>query len=167
VIAMDSSVVVKWFKSGEPNEKESRDLRQRIERQEVRAVVNEILALEVVRGLKKAQTHQPALGILDSDVEDAWLILESMIQTGILEQRRVDHLRNLAKDFVAAYYLGVADALHLATAIDTKARYFVSEDQDLLKSAVVNSVRGLGVEVVNLPSLIAALNASGAGPPSP
>lgn len=72
-----------------------------------------------------------------------------------------------AKELIVALYLAVADALHLATAIHAKAGYFVTEDQYLLKPGVVGHAKSLGVEVVDLPNLIAALNAPAAEPSPP
>jgi hypothetical protein len=71
VIGIDASVCIKWFKSGERYDAEAQDLRQRLAPQEVEAVASEIISLEIVRGLKKAQVQQPALGITDSDIDAA------------------------------------------------------------------------------------------------
>ncbi len=167
MIAIDTSVALKWYKPGEPHEMEARDLLKRLERGEVQAMASEIMALEVVRGLKKAQVNIPSLGILDADILDVFNHLESMVSGGMLQHERVEAVRALARDLIIALNLAAADALHLATAIHAKAHYFVTEDQYLLKPGPIGHAGTFGVRVVDLPNLIAALNASAAGPTPP
>jgi len=50
---LDASVVVKWFKKGEPYESEAVELYGKIRDLETDAVTSEWTALEVVRGLTK------------------------------------------------------------------------------------------------------------------
>jgi predicted nucleic acid-binding protein len=66
VIAVDTSVCMKWFKGGERYEAEAQNLRHLVEKQEVDAIASEILSLEIVRGLKNAQVRQPSLGVADA-----------------------------------------------------------------------------------------------------
>jgi predicted nucleic acid-binding protein len=165
---MDTSVVMKWFKTGERYEAPARDLRQRIDRREVEAAVNEILSLEIARGLKNAQVRQPALGITDAVIENAYGALELMCQTGVLLECEVKEVKTLTKDIELTLGLFMADALHLATAIYMVVQYFVVDDHHFLAPAVVNYAASFGVQVVNLPDLLAALNrGAGAAGPSP
>ena len=78
MFAIDTSVCMKWFKSGERHDTEAQDFRRRLERQEVEAAASTILSLEVVRGLKNAQRRHPTLGISDSAIEDAFDVVEGM-----------------------------------------------------------------------------------------
>jgi len=160
VIGIDASVCVKWFKAGERFEAEAQDLRRRLERLEVAAAASEILSLEVVRGLKKAQMRQPSLAIADADIESAFKAVEGMFQTGILLGCPVSQAKLLAKDLELTLGLFMADALHLATAVHLRASHFVTDDEHFLASSAVSHAAGLGVRVVNLPDLTAALSAS-------
>ncbi len=160
MISIDTSICMKWFKGGERYEAEARDLRQRIERQEVEAAANEILSLEIVRGLKNAQVRQPSLGIVDADIEDAFSAVEGMFQTGILLECPVSNVKTQTKEIQMTLGLFMADALHLATAIYLGVAYFVVDDHHFLTPDVVNYAVGFGVKTVNLPALIAALNAT-------
>jgi hypothetical protein len=78
----------------------------------------------------------------------------------------VHEVKALAKELEIKLGLFMADALHLASAIYLRVPYFVVDDQHFLAPAVVNHAAKFGVQVLNLPDLIAALNAS-AGKPVP
>ena len=96
MIGIDASVCVKWFKSGERYDTEAQDLRQRLERQEVEAAANEILSLEIVRGLKSVQARQPALGPSDAEIDSVFRAMEGMFQAGILQAGPARHRRRTA-----------------------------------------------------------------------
>jgi predicted nucleic acid-binding protein len=159
VIGLDASVCVKWFKAGERFEADAQDLRQRLQSHEVEAAACEILSLEIVRGLKNAQSRQPSLGITNADIESAFNAVESMFQTEILLQCPVSGVRTVAKDLEVGLGLYVADALHLAAAISRRASHFVTDDQHFFVSDVVNYAAGLGLRIVNLPDIMLALAA--------
>lgn len=161
MISIDTSICAKWFKPGERFEAEARDLRDRLERQEVEAAANEILSLEIVRGLKGLQARQPALGPTDAEIDTMFRAVEDMFRTGILLECPVAEVKEAAKELEISVGLFMADALHLATAIHLGADYFVADDHHLLHPAVVAYARGEGVQIVDLPGLIAALNALG------
>jgi hypothetical protein len=72
VIGIDASVCIKWFKSGERYDAEAQILRQTLARQEVEAVANEIVSLEIVRGLKRAQVQQPSLALTNWQLLRTW-----------------------------------------------------------------------------------------------
>jgi predicted nucleic acid-binding protein len=57
VIAVDTSVALKWFKPGERYEAQALDLAGRIDRGEVEAAANEIVSLEIVRGVTERRQH--------------------------------------------------------------------------------------------------------------
>jgi predicted nucleic acid-binding protein len=167
VIALDSAVVMKWFKSGETHETEALDLRQRIGRGEVEAVVSELVPLEVVRGLKGAQGRDPSLGLTDAVIESVYAALQALIQAGVLRQCPVSDAGARAKDVILSLGLFTADAVQLATAVVRGAPYFVTEDHHFTAPFVRNGAAAMGVTVVDLPQMIAALNAAGATPSPP
>jgi predicted nucleic acid-binding protein len=166
VIGIDASVCIKWFKSGERYDAEAQILRQRLARQEVEAVASEILSLEIVRGLKKARVQQPALRIANSDIDAAFSVVEGIFQTGILLQCPVTDVKTRTKEIEVALGLFMADALHLATAVHLGVSHFVTDDHHFLTPAVAGFAASAGLQVVNLPDLIAALGGPAGAPGS-
>ena len=163
MIAIDTSVAVKWFKPGERCESQALDLLSRFDGGEVEVAAAEILSLEVVRGLKNAQVRQPVLALTDERIGRASERLEGMFREGALLECPVAEVKALAKDLEIEISLYMADALHLATAIYLGATHFAVDDQHFLEPDVVKHAAGLGVEIVDLPRLIAALDS----PPDP
>lgn len=169
MIGIDASIATKWFKPGERHEAEALDLIARIDHGGVQAGANEILGLEVVRALKNAQSRQPALGMTDARIEIAFERLEKMFQGGALQMCTVTAAKTLTKEIEMGIGLFMADALHLASAINMKASHFVVDDHHFLTPAVASYAAGFGLQVVSLPDLIAALNtaSSKTTPPTP
>ncbi len=157
MIAVDTSVAAKWFKPGERYEAEALDLGARIARGEVGAIANEIVSLELVRALLRAQHDRPSLGITPAHVQNAYLRMEALLDVGNMLRCSVGEVRALAKDIQVDLGLFMADALHLATALYLRVTHFVADDRHLLNDDVVAYARRFGVEVVNLPDLISAL----------
>ncbi|HKI32032.1 MAG TPA: PIN domain-containing protein [Gemmataceae bacterium] len=164
MIVLDSAVVMKWYKHGERHEAEALDLRQRIERREVEAAVSELVPLEVVRGLKVAQRRDPSLGLTDAAIESAFANLLTMSQSGVLSHFPVTLASAKAKDIILALGLFMADAVQLATAVVLGAQYFATENHHFTAPFVCNGAAAMGVSVVDVPQMIAILNASGGGP---
>jgi hypothetical protein len=71
----------------------------------------------------------------------------------------------LAKDLELGLGLFMADALHLATALYLNASHLVVDDHHFLAPEVVSYAAGFGVRIVNLPDLIAELDAAGGRAP--
>ncbi len=158
MISLDTSVCMKWVKGGERYETESLDLLQRLRHREIEASANEILGLEIARGLKNAQRRQPALGITEVDIDEAFDLVEGMFRKGIMLECSVRDVKTLSKELVKQFALFMADALHLATALYLGAEFFVVDDHHFLAPEVVNYATRSGVRIANLPDLIAALN---------
>ncbi len=164
--SLDSSVVMKWFKPGERYEAEAHDLRARMERNEVAGVISELVGLEIVRGLKNTQLQQPSLGITDATIDGAFTTLLTMIQQGRVLECPVYHVKVQAKEIILTLGLYMADAVQLGTAVYLSAQYFVTDDRHFFTPPVVAYAARFGVRVINLPDLIAALNAArGTGTP--
>ncbi len=167
LIALDTSVAFKWLKRGERLDAEANDLLARIQRREVDAVACEILSLEVVRGLKNVQARDPTLGFTDPVIEGAYSYLQHRFQTGEVRESYVKDVKEHAKDVEIAIGLYTADALHLATALFWKADYFAVDDHHFLTPKAKAYAASRGVQTVDLPALIAALNAAAPGPSAP
>jgi len=125
MIALDASVVVKWFKPHERFEAEAQSLLDLIGSFKVEALASEWLSLEVVRGLKRAQKEVPALAISDEDIHAAYEAIETLFRSGALLEVPVSEVKTLTKNVEIALGLYAADALHLATAIYLGARWLV------------------------------------------
>jgi predicted nucleic acid-binding protein len=169
MINVGASIAVKWFKPGERFEAEALDLLTRIGVGAIAASACEILSLEVVRALQNAQVRQPALGITDSRITQAYERLEGMFTSSAMLECAVSNVKSQAKEIQMTLGLFMADALHLATAVYLTSSYFVVDDRHFLAPDVINYAAGFGVQVVTLPGLIAALGAAagGASPPTP
>src|SRR5262245_54131172 len=126
---------MKWVKPGERYEAEARDLHQRIQRGEVEAVANETVPLEVVRGLKRVQVQQPALGFTDPAIEHAFRTLTGMFQQGQMLEVPVSDVKGRAKEIIMTLGLFMADALQLATAVHLQTQHFVVDDRHFLTPA--------------------------------
>jgi hypothetical protein len=96
----------------------------------------------------------------DARINLAFERLEGMFQGGALLECPVSEVKTQTKEIQMTLGLFMADALHLATAIYLGVEYFVVDDHHFLTPDVVNYAAGFGVKVVNLPDLIAALNAA-------
>jgi predicted nucleic acid-binding protein len=163
MVALDTSIAVKWFKPGEPHEAEALDLCGRIDRGEVEGAANEIISLEIVRGLVRTLNQTPQLGLAESDIEAAFARMEALLSVGNILECGVREVKGQAKDLEIRLGLYAADALHLATAIHLGAAHFVTDDHHLLRDGVVKHAASCGVAVVNLPGLLSALDASAEG----
>lgn len=160
MICIDSSIGVKWFKPGERYEAEALELLSLIDNGAVEAAANEILSLEVVRGLKNFQSRYPVLRMTDERIERAFDRLEGMFRGDALKECTVNAVKRGAKNIQLRLGLFMADAIHLATAVHLGAEYLVVDDHHFLMPEVVNYAAGSGVSIVNLPDLISALDAA-------
>lgn len=143
---IDSSVVVKWFKTGEESEKEAQRLYQKITDMEINAVANEWILLETTRGLVK-------VGYPKKKIDDAFDILSELFTIGAIKQIRVAPIISLAKNLEIGYKLYAADALHLATAIITNSKILWTDDDHLHKRGIREYAKGYGVNILRLSEL--------------
>src|SRR4051794_16681501 len=94
-IEIDSSVPMKWFKTKETNSAEAADLGSRLMRGELPACANEILSLEVVRGLRRTQVLEPHLGVTVASMDDAFQRIEHLFEIGYLKKCGVSGVKTL------------------------------------------------------------------------
>jgi len=144
-LALDSSVLVKWFKRGEEFEKEALKLRRDVLSSAINVLVSEVAELEVCRALVKA-------GYASDKVDEAHAILKEMSELGFLKTFPVAVMREEAKDLIAKLNLYVADAISLATAI-VNSSDLLTEDMHLLKLEVKEFMKDRGLKVIRLKEL--------------
>ena len=142
IIALDASVVTKWFKKGEKHEQEALSLRDKILGSKVYAVTSEWLLLEVVRALVKVNYPK-------DKVEEAYSILKEITSLGFIEVIPVSKSLDKAKEIEIALSLFASDAVYLATAMINHAT-LISEDKHLLNRNVVDYAQREGIKIISL-----------------
>lgn len=155
IICLDASIVIKWFKPEEKYSKEAMQLLEVITQFKIDCVANEWISLEIVRGLRKAQLMNKKLKITIEDIEDAYKSIEDLFELLAIQKVSVGRVKNLAKDLELFLNLYPADAVHLATAIETGfVEFFVTADKHLLKEKVKRFALKEGIKIINLKELI-------------
>jgi predicted nucleic acid-binding protein len=140
---LDSSVVVKWFKADEKKVKEAFELYARAKKKRSLFVANEWLILEVIRGLAKAQVSKAHL----RETRD---ILERMFSSGIIRGISVSEVLGSAGDIEIGLNLQAADAVHLASAVESRSTIFWTEDEHFHKKAVLDYAKEYRLEIRRL-----------------
>lgn len=144
-LALDSSIVVKWFKKGEEFEREALKLKEEVLSSDVSISACELMHLEVCRGLVKA-------GYSEQKVDEAYLALKEMSDFGFLRLVPVKDLKDKAKELIVKLNLYVADAVSLAVAFTSHVN-LVTEDRHLLKQEVKDSLEKEGLKTIRLKEL--------------
>lgn len=125
MIALDASVVVKFFKTGEEYEKEAKKVYTMLENFVASFVANEWLILEVVRALTKTKYPQ-------KKIEAACEVLNELFSWGAVQKVSVSSAILLACKIEQELSLCAADSVHLATAIISSANFLLTADEHLL-----------------------------------
>jgi len=141
-LTLDSSVVVKWFKKGEPFEEEALRLRRDVLSSSVSFSASELMPLEVCRALVK-------VGYSHEKVREAYATLREMIELGFLKSISTAASRDRAKDLIVELNLYVADALNLASAVLSSSN-LLTEDRHLLKKKVERFMEKNGLKNIRL-----------------
>ena len=141
-IALDASVVAKWFKKGEERESEALNLRDEILGSKVAALTSEWLILEVVRALVKVNYPK-------EKIEEAYSALREITFLGFIEAVPVGKTLDKAKEIEIALSLFASDSVYLATAIINNAA-LITEDKHLLKKEVAEYAQKEGIRIVSL-----------------
>jgi len=142
LLALDASVVAKWFKKGEEFEREALSLRDKILGSEIHTVTSEWLLLEVVRALVKVDYPM-------DKIEEAYSILKEITSLGFIEAVPVGKALDKAKEVEISLSLFASDAVYLATAIINHAT-LISEDKHLLNRDAVNYAQREGSKIISL-----------------
>ncbi|NWG09037.1 MAG: type II toxin-antitoxin system VapC family toxin [Nitrososphaerales archaeon] len=144
-LALDSSVLVKWFKKGEEFELEALRLRDEVLSSAVSVFACELMHLEVCRGLSKA-------GYSEQKIDEAYVALREMSDFGFIRLVPVTDLKDKAKELIVKLNLYVADAISLAVAF-TSHMDLLTEDRHLLKREVKESLKKEGLKTIRLEEL--------------
>jgi len=144
-LALDSSVVVKWFKKGEEFELEALKLREEVLSSAVNVYACELMHLEVCRGLLKA-------GYPEQKIDEAYKALREMSDFGFIKLVPVTTLKDKAKELLVKLNLYVANAISLAVAF-THNLDLVTEDKHLMKREVKDSLEKEGLKTIRLEEL--------------
>jgi len=148
-LALDSSVLVKWFKAGEEFEREALRLREGILSSAVEVQTCELALLEVCRGLVKA-------GYPVHKIDEAYLALKEMSEFGFLTLVPVSALKDKAKELLVKLNLYVADAMNLAVAV-TGHLNLLTEDKHLFKQEVKDLFHEEGLKIIRLKDISSVL----------
>ena len=143
---LDTSVIVKWFKEEESNEKEAEFIRQSIVSFEKEFIINEWVLLEIVRALVKS-------GYTKNRLNNAIEYMNGLVNTGAIRVITVGEVKDLAQTYEIDYKLYASDAIHLATAIHTSSNVFWVADKHFKKTKIVEMARGYEVEIKDLSEL--------------
>ena len=141
-LALDASVVVKWFKEGERMEGEALALRDGILDGRVSALTSEWLLLEVVRAMVKA-------GFPREKIDGAFSALKEMVSLGFIEAVPVGEVMDEAKEIEVELSLFASDSVYLATAVKRNAT-LITEDRHLLRREVRDYAKDGGVGILSL-----------------
>jgi len=144
-LALDSSIVVKWFKKGEEFEREALRLKEEVLSSAVNMQACELMHLEICRGLVKA-------GYPEQKVDEAYLALKEMSDFGFLMLVPVTDLKDKAKELILKLNLYMADAISLAVAFISHVD-LVTEDRHLLKQEVKVFLEKEGLKTIRLKEL--------------
>lgn len=154
-VVTDASVIVKWFKKGEPKEELALALRDKMLAHELSITCNEWSILEVVRAVMKV--NFPV-----DKVKEIVSILSELESEGFIRVIRVYDVRKEAADLIHALNLYASDAVVLATALHTKST-LVTEDHHLLKDPIKKFAREHKVEIKDLEQFLSEGTPSGGG----
>ncbi|MBS7656218.1 PIN domain-containing protein [Candidatus Bathyarchaeota archaeon] len=141
-LAVDSSIIVKWFKKGEEFEKEALKLRDDILKGTVTIVISEWIYLEVVRALVKS-------GFPDKKITQAYITLKDMVELGFIKAMPISNLLDKAKELEISLKLYAADAVNLAPSL-IRSIDMLSEDKHLLRDSVKEFMKSFKLRILKL-----------------
>ncbi len=143
MIALDASVVVKWFKEGEEHGDAAMTLLESVKDMETVCVASEWLVLEVIRALVKA-------GYSKGNIAGAYEALTEFFDLEFIKMVPVSKVIPHSKDLEISLGLYAADAVHLATALHASAEILLTEDRHLLSEKVRDYSKKRGLTILTL-----------------
>jgi len=141
-IAIDASIVVKWFKKGETHEQQALKVRDEIFTTKVHAIAPEWLLLEVTRALVK-------IGYPKNKIEEAYASLREAASLDLIEVVPMNRFLDKAKEAEIELKLFASDSTYLATAIVEKTD-LLTEDRHLLNRRVLAHAEKEGIRIFAL-----------------
>ena len=144
--ALDASVSVKWFKRGEEYEDQALQILTGIKSFEIICTANEWMTLEIIRALVNANYPR-------EEIDKAYDNLIELMETGAIKRVNVSDVLSLSKAIECNLNLYAADAVHLATAINTNSRILWTEDKHLHKTRVKDFAGEYGLQLRRLSEL--------------
>lgn len=142
VLGLDSSVMVKWFKKGENQEKEALKLRDDVLAGIVAPIISEWVYLELVRALVKAEYPKVK-------IKQAYETLREMTDLGFIRAVSISSLLDKAKDLEVELRLYAADAVNLSVAVLNSVN-LLTENRHLLQKSTKNFMEKLGLKIMKL-----------------
>lgn len=140
---LDASVVVKWFKEGENFRNEALEILSAAIEGETTCTASEWLTLEVIRALNKA-------GSSKKDINKTCNTLTEFYECKAIHKIPVTPVIEKAQNLMIELNLQAADAIHLATAIQTKSTTFWTEDEHFHKKTIRDYAKKHKLEIKKL-----------------
>jgi len=144
-IAVDASILVKWFKKGETHEQQALKVREDIFTTKLHAMAPEWLFLEIVRAFVK-------IGYPKSKIEEAYASLKEAASLDFIEVVPMTGFLDKAKEVKIELKLFASDAAYLATAIAYHID-LLTEDKHLLSKRVSTYAEKEGIRILALETM--------------
>jgi len=141
-MAVDASIVVKWYKKGEEHEQQALRIREEILTAKLHAIAPEWIFLELVRALVKIDFPK-------EKIEQAYESLREAASLGLMDIVPMSRSLDKAKEIEIQLKLFASDAAYLATAI-THRTDLITEDRHLLNKRVLNYAKEEGIRILAL-----------------
>jgi len=129
VIALDTNIIIYWLEDNTEYTALVKKLVMPVLAQEEYAVVSVALCTEFVAGSGSSKLLNPLLLLPNISVKDVSYSI-AMLAGELCKSHKLKHL----------------DAIHLATAIESGASKFITNDQQLLKLREINKLKIVGLK---------------------
>lgn len=131
-IYLDTSVIVKWYKQNEQNEKEAMILLDDVTNLRIFAYTSSLTSLELTRALQKA-------GYSDRNILEILQNFDALTHSVITRCPITDECTNLARELILKTNIIASDTIHMATAVlDNCQQIITADERHMLKKKVVD-----------------------------